>query len=136
VPDLSKAGEADKETAVEPTAKWFSQVADKTVAKQCPEKPITTAAEFEKVWKALRGGEAVPKVDFAREFAVVHTSAGAKLTGIRLSIVEGEEEVDGAITAEASAGKKVEGLSYGIAVFRRDLVDVVDGRIVRKGAKK
>jgi hypothetical protein len=135
VPDLSKAGEADKETAVEPTAKWFGQVADKTIAKQCPEKPITTAAEFEKVWKALRGGEAVPKVDFAREFAVVHTLTSGKLTGIRLSIVEGEE-VDSAIAGEASAGKKVEGLSYGIAVFRRDLVDVVDGRIVRKGAKK
>lgn len=43
--------------------------------------------------------------------------------------------MDGAITGEAS-GKKFEGLSYGIAVFRRDPVDVVDGRIVRKGAKK
>ena len=136
VPDLSKAGEPGQETAVEPTAKWFGQIADKTVAEQCPEKPITTAAEFEKVWKALRGGEAVPKVDFAKQFAVVHTLTNGKLTGIKLSIVEGEEEVDGAITAEASAGKKFEGLGYGIAVFRRDLVDVVDGRIVRKGAKK
>jgi uncharacterized protein (TIGR03067 family) len=139
VPDLSKADKDPKETAVEPTAKWFGQVADKAVAKACPEKPVTTAAAFEKAWKALRGDEAVPKVDFAKEFVLVRTSQSTlgKITGLRLTIVEGEDEVDDAITHTVPSDlKKVDGMSYGIAVFRRDLVDVADGRIVPKRPKK
>ena len=32
--------------------------------------------------------------------------------------------------------EKIEGLTYYIGVFRRELVDVVDGRIIAKGHKK
>lgn len=136
VPDLSKAGKERKETPVQPTAKWFGRVADKGVEKACPEKPITTAAEFEKVWKALRGKEAVPKVDFAKEFALVRLDTLGPVTAIGLVIVEGEEEVETSMSVEAKAGETFEGLGYGVAVFRRESVDVIGGRIIPKRAKK
>jgi uncharacterized protein (TIGR03067 family) len=137
-PDLSKAGKRGKETTIEPTMKWLGQIGDKSVAKQCPKKPITTGAEFEKVWKTLRGAEEVPKVDFAKEFVLVKTSTSTfgKLAAIELLVVEGQEEAYESICAEAKLGEKIEGFTYFIGVFRRELVDVVDGRIVAKGSKK
>jgi uncharacterized protein (TIGR03067 family) len=134
VPDLSKAGKRGKETPIEPTAKWLGRIGDASVAKQCPEKPITTRAEFEKLWKALRGSEAVPEVDFAKEFVLVGTSSVFEVTAIGLIVEEGEEEVSR--SESVKAGGKVEGLTYIIATFRRELVDVVDGRIVAKRQKK
>jgi uncharacterized protein (TIGR03067 family) len=134
VPDLSKAGKRGKETPIEPTMKWFGHVRDASIAKQCPEKPITTRAEFEKVWKALRGADEVPKVDFAKEFVLVQTSTAAKLTAIGLLVVEGKEQVRG--SGAATYGEKIEGFTYAIGVFRRELVDVVNGRIVARGHKK
>jgi uncharacterized protein (TIGR03067 family) len=134
VPDLSKAGKRGKETPIEPAMKWLGQVRDASVAKQCPEKPITTGAEFEKVWKALRGADEVPKVDFKKEFVLVRTSTFANVTAIGLIVVEGEEEAS--ISVEANVGEKVEGFTYAICVFRRELVDVADGRTIAKGHKK
>src|SRR4051794_5076418 len=109
VPDLSKAGKRGKETAIEPTAKWLGQVRDVTVREQCPEKPITSDAEFEKVWKALRGKEQVPKVDFQKEFVVIRTSTFAKVTAIGITVEEGEEEATESVSAEASDDLKVDG---------------------------
>jgi hypothetical protein len=111
-------------------------VGDAAVEEKCPETPITTRAEFEKVWKALRGAEEMPKVEFAKEFVLVRTSTVGKVTAIELSVVEGEEEVDGSVSITAKAGEKTAGLSYGIVSFRRELVDVVDGRIKVKVRKK
>jgi uncharacterized protein (TIGR03067 family) len=134
VPDLSKVGKRGKETPIEPTKKWLGQIKDATVAKQCPEKPITTKVEFEKVWKLLRGTEHVPKLDFAKEFILIGTWSEVEITAIDLIVVEGEEEASRSITAKG--GVKIEGLTYFIGVFRRELVDVVDGRIIAKGQKK
>jgi uncharacterized protein (TIGR03067 family) len=135
VPDLSNAGKR-KETLIQPTMLWRGQVRDAAVAKQCPEKPITTAAEFEKVWKALRGAEAVPKVDFVKEFVFVQTSTDATVTAIKLLVEEGKEKVSPWRSEEATEGQKPEGFTYAMGVFRRELVDVVDGRIIAKGHKK
>lgn len=136
VPDLSKGGKRGKETSIEPSAKWFGRVRDATVVKQLPEKPITTGAEFEKVWKALQREEEVPKVDFAKEFVLVRISTSAKMTAIGLIVSEGEEQVYESISVEAKAGEKIEGFTFAIGVFRRELVDVVDGRIVAKRVKQ
>jgi uncharacterized protein (TIGR03067 family) len=133
VPDLSKAGKRGKETPIEPTMKWFGQVRDASVTKQCPEKPITSGAEFEKVWKALRGRDEVPKVEFAKEFVLVRTSTAAKLTAIGLIVVEGKEQARGRLAA--TYGEKIEGFTYAIGVFRRELVDVVNGRIIARAKK-
>jgi uncharacterized protein (TIGR03067 family) len=133
VPDLTKAG---KETRVEPRAAWFGQSRDAELAKQCPEKPITTRAEFERVWKVLRGKEEVPAVDFEKEFALVRTSTTTKVTKVELVVVEGADKVDELDTVTLSPDEKAEGFRYAIFVFRREHVDVVDGRIVPKAQKK
>jgi hypothetical protein len=134
VPDLSKAGKRRKETPIEPTEKWLGQVRDTSVAKKCPEEPITTAAEFEQMWKVLRGTDEVPKVDFSKEFVMVRTSTAFEITAFGLTLVEGKEEVDSSQSIKLRM--KGEDLSYYIGVFRRELVDVVDDRIIVKGQKK
>jgi uncharacterized protein (TIGR03067 family) len=131
VPDLTKPSE----TEIKPTASWLGQIGDAKLEKQCPERPVTTKAEFEKLWKALRGAEKLPKVDFAKEFVLVRTSTRAEMTAIGLYVVEGKEEASESVSVVIGQ-KKIEGFTYAIGVFRRELVDVVDGRIIAKGRKK
>jgi len=136
IPDLSKTDKRGKEISIEPRAKWIGQVRDTAVVKQCPDIPITTRAEYEKVWMALRGAEGMAEVDFAKEFVLVRSSTFATVTEIKLIVMEGEEKTSDFISLEEKAGEKAEGFTYAIGVFRRELVDVVDGRIVAKGHKK
>lgn len=129
-------GKRGKETRVEATAKWLGQVGDKAVAKQGFRKTtIANQDEFEKVWKALRGTEKVPKVDFAKEFVLVVTDDDSKVTDAGFIVAEGKKEVGGFGSGEDGTNLKIEGFTYFIGVFRRDLVDVVDGRVVPKGQK-
>lgn len=136
VPDLSKARKRGKLVEVAAKTLWTGSGRDPAVAKKCPEKPITTAADFETVWKALRGDEAVPKVDFAKEFVLVHTSAGVKVTKVGLYYFEGDDEAGLDTAFEATAGKKGEGFGYALGVFDRGVVDVVDGKFVVRPQKK
>ncbi len=128
VPDLSKADQP--EVRIEPTRKWLGTFADAKIAEQCPKAPIVKPADFEKVWKVLRGKEAVPKLDFAKGFVVIETSK-YKLSGIEV-VLEGDDSTDVMVGASS---EKVDGHSYIIAAFRRDRIDVVDGKIVAKRKK-
>jgi hypothetical protein len=123
-----KAQEKVTPVRVEPTSKWFGQVADVAVAKRCPEAAITTAAEFERVWKALRGSEKVPAVDFGKAFAVVRTDTNSKLTDLTLHAVAGEAWVSE--VGESEVGKDIDGFSYALFVFPRGVVNVEAGRMV------
>jgi|GEM_PF-2035174 len=137
VPDLSKTDKKrGKETPIAPAMKWLGQLCNATVLEQCPQKPITTGAEFEKVWKLLRGAEAVPKVDFTKEFVLVRASTVGRVTTFGLRIFEGDDEASESISETLNVGETMVGFSYAICVFRREQVDVVDGRIVVKGSKK
>ena len=133
VPNLERIGKEIR-ISIEPTTKWTGTVGDAALAKQCPEKPITTPVEFEMVWKLLRGKEEIPKVDFTKEFIVVRRCTFATVTGFRITIVDDEVDTSESITSRE--GEKIEGFTYFIGRFSDDRVEVIDGKFVLKSKKK
>lgn len=67
-------------TAVEPSARWSGMLEDVALRKQAPAAGfVADAKSFEKLWKAWRPSEKVPKVDFATDFVLVGTVSGPNL---------------------------------------------------------
>jgi uncharacterized protein (TIGR03067 family) len=121
-----------EDVRIDATAQWAGEVRDAEVEKKCPSAPVTTQAEFEKVWKVLRADEKLPKVDFSKEFVLIKTWTGSKITKFGL-ILDSSGEIDSAITVGPPS--KVDGFTYVIAVFQRDVIDTVDGKLVPKKRK-
>ena len=92
-----------------------------------PETPISNHAEFEKQWKVLKGTEPIPKLDFTKVFVRIWVSKGLKIEdfGLRADY-EGEE----AKYFNSIGRGSIYGYSYGIGVWKRDYLDVVDGKII------
>ncbi len=69
VPRPAAAG-AEKE--VSPNRRWEGEFPDEKLKQEAPKGGVITDAKaFAKLWKAWRKGEAVPAVDFKKEFAFV-----------------------------------------------------------------
>src|SRR6056297_3097751 len=63
--------------AVEPTATWSGKVKDRSLLERAPSSGfIADVKIWEKLWKAWRPEEPVPKVDFAKELIIVATVLG------------------------------------------------------------
>jgi hypothetical protein len=114
---------------VKPTVLWFGANRDAATEAKCPEKPIVTEADFEKLWKLLRGAEKTPKIDFAKEFVLVRTTASGALTRIDL-YAAGRNYAYLNQFAESVSGRKIEGFTYAIVVFSREKIDPVVANIV------
>lgn len=118
---------------IEPARKWSGLNGDESIEDKITEDPITTQAEFAKVWKSLRGNEVVAKVDFTKEFVRIWTAHRITVTEIGFTF----DEVSDEPMNYCSHGPPhiPAGFSYAIGVFRRDLLDVVNGKVVLKESK-
>jgi len=131
----------------QPTATWSGDVADPKLESVRPNTvAITTQADFEKVWKAWRGAEKVPIVDFKTSFVAIMTSLPNKkskfVSGTKgISIFQMTVGEDGNATLLSgpalgtSAPKdppekwvETKGFYYGLAVFPRAGVKKLDGK--------
>ena len=125
----------DREVA--PAKKWIDKNDDLKLMEQCPSGVIATGAEFEKVWKLLRGKEKLPEVDFTREFVWITTYKGWNIVDINFRGPEYEDDnVADGYPAFWSGDKAIPGFSYAIAVFKRDRLEPVDGKVLIKDKKK
>jgi uncharacterized protein (TIGR03067 family) len=122
-----------EEIQITPIVQWAGVSRDPDLKKKCPEGPVVSQTEFETVWKALRGDELTPKVDFTGAFVQIRSGGLGKfpLVGTGLTL----DPAGKLGTMSAIGHREVDGTGYVIAVFQRDVVDAVDGKIVPKQRK-
>ena len=116
-----------KKEKVEVTMKWSGSVADEKLLKDAPT-AITSAAQFEAVWKLWKIDGDVPKVDFAKNIVVTTYSVGSKLNLAGASLDEkGNLEVLGFGTRDLATGFR-----YVFGVVSREGVKTVGGKALPK----
>ena len=110
------------------TQKWSGSVEDEGLKKEAPENGcITSAKKFEKLWKAWKIGEQMPKVDFKKEMIILAVTEGSRLDlSARLSD-KGDLQILGMATADFGPGFR-----YVVGVVSRDGVKTVDGKQLPK----
>jgi hypothetical protein len=114
---------------VRSAVEWKGELKDEELEREKPAGGLVTEPEaFAKLWKAWRGGEEVPTVNFKSYVVVVATSRQGRLLG--LSLDRGDK---GNAKAVAGLGSDpVKGCSYVIGVFRRTGVKTIDGKPISK----
>jgi hypothetical protein len=122
---LAAAGAAEaKPVKVTPNRDWVAVVNDENLKKQAPKDGVVTDAKtFEALWKAWRGKEKVPAVDFTKEFAVVTLASGPNRPSISATLDEGDLKIQARQTLIGG-----DGFGYSIATFNRKDVKKVNGK--------
>jgi len=134
VPMLGGAARAGERLA--PNRLWEGEFREDKLKQEAPKGGVITDAKaFAKLWKAWRQDEAVPKVDFTKEFAFVATC-----------FMKGERPVpwatlrDGALSVSWDAARRGDGgWGYAILTFDRKEVKKVNGvelEAAKKGSKE
>ena len=117
-------GAAGAEERVAPNRLWEGEFREEKLKQEAPKDGVITGAEsFAKLWKAWRKDEAVPKVDFTKEFAFV-----------AICFTKGERPVpwatlkDGVLSVSWGAARRGQGgWGYAILTFDRKEVKKVNG---------
>jgi len=92
---------------------------------------VAEQAGWERLWRAWRGGEALPKVDFDRELILVCTTVSPNSCGVNPTLdEEGDLKVDPAGTLIASDAKT---FNYQIGLIDRTGVKSIAGRPITPG---
>lgn len=106
--------------------KWSGIIRDdETLKRQAPVAGhIADAATFEKLWKAWRPKEAVPKVDFTKELVLVATAAGPNRVAMSATLDDkGDLKVRSRATLIGGLG-----FGYAIATVSRQGVKSINGK--------
>ena len=87
---LGTAAVGQDSQALSPTRSWAGRVADAGKEGLLKEAPTTgfvvEPKEFEKLWRAWRGDEMPPRVDFTREVVFVHTAKGPNMLKVTYTV--------------------------------------------------
>ncbi len=134
-PDFAEFYNKPKTVTVKPTQDWAGDLKDGKELDNRFRSPITSKDDFAKAWQKLRGKEPLPKIDFKKEFVVINYTVLGKIGSMELNIIETHKQVYQDFTL-ADTEKKREGIHYRICVFQLELVEIVEGKIVPKPAKK
>ncbi len=120
----------DKAKEVKPTQEWSGSIVNQ-VADLPDSRPadgvITDKETFGKVWKAWKGSEKEPAVDFKKEVVVAEKTQGSRL-GVSARLT-----ADGDLKVEWMATRDIRpGFRFRIAVFPREGVKTVNGKALPK----
>jgi hypothetical protein len=118
------AGAARAEERLTPNHLWEGEFREEKLKQEAPKGGVITDAKaFAKLWKAWRKDEAVPEVDFTKEFAFV-----------AICSTKGERPVpwatlkDGVLSVSWDAARRGQGgWGYAILAFDRKEVKKVNG---------
>ena len=109
---------------VTPVKQYTGSVDDESlIAGKPPVAVITTAADWEKLWKDWKLNGDVPTVDFGKNFAVVNTTRGGRLTMTLRKDDKGDLQVLGLATRDLRPGFR-----YALAVVAREGIRTVQGK--------
>src|SRR5262245_41515068 len=112
--------------AVKVTKEWSGSVDDEKLMKDAP-RCITSQKGLEKLWKAWKITDKMPKVDFDKEIVVVGTTTGSKLRLGASPDEKGDLKVLGPGTRDLRPGFR-----YVIATVPKEGVKTVDGKDLPK----
>jgi len=105
--------------------KWSGIIRDdETLKRQAPTTAhVSDAATFEKLWKAWRPKEALPKVDFSTELVLVVTAAGPNRVALSATLDEkGNLKVRSRATLVGGPG-----FGYALATVKRAGIKSING---------
>jgi hypothetical protein len=108
---------------------YFPDNRDVPLMREAPKSGyITNEAEWSKLWKAWKGKEELPKVDFQKELVFAYAAGGPNTILISLRIDD-----QGNLTAKFSATEKGgPGFVYRIVTVKRDGVKTINGNVLGK----
>jgi hypothetical protein len=109
---------------VELKQKWSASIDDEALKKEMPKNGvITNAKQFEKLWKAWKIGDKMPKIDFRKNLVIVTTTVGSKLNLSARLDDKGDLKILGLATRDLRPGFR-----YVAGVISREGVKTVDGK--------
>jgi hypothetical protein len=126
LPGVAVAADDKPAKPVPAIQKWSGIIRDdETLKRQAPVAGhITDAATFEKLWKAWRPKEALPKVDFTKELVLVATAAGPNRVALSATLDDkGDLKVRSRATLIGGLG-----FGYAIATVSRQGVKSINGK--------
>jgi len=127
---LARPGAAE---AVKPLKEWKGTLKDEALRKEAPTQVashigyLTDAKAWEKLWKAWRDKEELPKVDFAKELVLVVTVSGPNQAIVGIGL-DGEGDLTLGVGSTKVGGP---GFGYYLAVVPRKGVKTIDGKPIK-----
>jgi hypothetical protein len=107
---------------VKPGKNWVAVINNEKLKDEAPKNGlITDAKAFAKLWKAWRGEEKVPEIDFKTKFVVVTLASGPNRPGVSATLDEGELKITAFQTLIGG-----DGFGYSLATFDRKGVKTVN----------
>jgi hypothetical protein len=114
---------------IKPVKEWkgsFPDEKDEPLAKETPkDERITNQKEWEKLWKAWRGKEEMPKIDFDKQLVLVASCSGAINTISPHFQLSEKGDLTGGFSMTEALGP---GFAYLIVVFDREGVKTLNGK--------
>jgi hypothetical protein len=123
---LTSSAALAQKTAVKPSQEWSGSISDAKLKKDA-QPVITSEKDLEKLWKAWKLADKMPKVDFEKEIVVVITGDGSKLRLAMSLDQKGNLQVLGLGTRDLA-----EGFRYVIATVPRKDVKTVNAKDLPK----
>lgn len=110
---------------VVPLVEWNDTLVDPSLRASAPQSNVIADAEaWQSLWKAWRGSEEVPRVDFDQAVVLVYTAHGPNLPLARLyQLRPGQLLVEHGQTLRGGPG-----FGYRMLLMRRDDVKTIDGQ--------
>jgi hypothetical protein len=117
------AGSARAQQSLAPSHQWEGEFSDEKLKQEVPKGGVITDADgFAKLWKAWRPNEAVPAVDFKKQFAFVATCSTKGERPVPWATLQG-----GALSVSWDAARRGRGgWGYAILTFDRNGVKAVN----------
>ncbi len=104
---------------------WSGKIADETLRKYAPgDLLVLDEQQWEKLWKAWRGPEKLPQIDFRKELILVFTAGGPNNVGCR-PMVDSEGNLQAGAMSTLIAGP---GFGYLIQCIPREGIRSVNGK--------
>jgi hypothetical protein len=118
---------ADKPTPIKPIKSFKGRI-DKDQQKESPKDGVVTnAKELEKLWKAWKIKDEMPKVDFDKELVLVVTSATSGLSAGASLDDKGDVKVLSLATSDIR-----DDFAYNVLVISRTGVKTINGKAIPK----
>lgn len=122
---LAAAGAGAKEVKVRRS--WDGVVKDEKLRKEAPPNGVVTDRKaWAKLWKAWRGGEKVPEVDFDKELALILTCDGPNKIDPPVLLLDGKRGLK--VQPPVATLVPGPGFGYKIVTVQREGIKTVNGK--------
>jgi hypothetical protein len=127
---IARAEEEPTPVPLEKT--WDGEISLKVLRQAHRDSYITGKKAWEKLWRAFRGKEKVPEIDFEKSLVLLAVSSGPQRVSIQPTLdKKGDLTARILSTSVGYTGPKTAG--YQFALIRRDRIKTIHGKPIAKG---